>query len=48
VKVVPEAPPGGVIEVEFTIGARLRIAETVDATTVSAAIAALARCMRRR
>ena len=48
VTVAPEASPTGVIEVEFAAGARLRIAGPIDATTVSAAIAALARSERRR
>jgi transposase len=33
---------GGAIEIEFTAGARMRIAGTVDATTLKAAVAALA------
>jgi|SRR5580692_2670174 transposase len=49
VAVAPERlAAGGVIEVEFAGGARLRIAGPVDAETVSAAIAALARNERRR
>lgn len=35
------APAGGLIEIEFATGARLRISGAVDAATVSAAIAAL-------
>jgi transposase len=38
----------GVIEIEFATGARLRIAGSVDAATVSAAIGALVRGERRR
>jgi transposase len=54
VAVAPERPlswpplPSGVIEIELVSGARLRIAGLVDAGTVSAAIAALARGERRR
>lgn len=35
------APAGGLIEIEFATGARLRISGAVDAATVSAAITAL-------
>jgi len=38
----------GIIEIEFVRGARMRITGAVDATTVSAAIAALANGERRR
>ncbi len=48
VTVGPPALPGGVIEVEFATGARLRIGGPIDAATVSAAITALARSERRR
>ena len=48
VTVSPQALPGGVIEVEFATGARLRIGGPIDAATVSAAITALARSERRR
>ena len=50
--VVPESGPipcpvapassGGLIEIEFTAGARMRITGTVDAATLKAAVAALA------
>jgi transposase len=40
--------PSSVIEVEFATGARLRMAGPIDAATVSAAITALARGVRRR
>jgi transposase len=40
--------PAGVIEVEFATGTRLRIGGPIEATTVSAAITALARSERRR
>ena len=42
------AAPGGVIEIEFPAGARVRIAGQVDPAAVSAAISALARAERRR
>ena len=42
------AAPSGMIEIEFASGARLRITGSVDAATVSAAIAAAARGERRR
>jgi transposase len=48
VTVAPQAFPGGLIEVEFATGARLRIGGPIDAATVSAAITALARSERRR
>jgi transposase len=48
VTVAPPVLPGGVIEVEFATGARLRIGGPIDATTVSAAITALARSERGR
>jgi transposase len=38
----------GVIEIEFASGARLRITGAVDATTLSAAVVALAQGERRR
>lgn len=52
VRIAPEAVPAGLggagtIEIEFATGARLRITGAVDATTVTAAIAALARGRRR-
>ena len=40
--------PSGVIEIEFANGARLRITGSVDAGTISAAVAALAHGERRR
>jgi transposase len=40
--------PSGVIEIEFAIGARLRITGSVDAATLSAVVAALAQGERRR
>jgi transposase len=40
--------PSGVIEIEFANGARLRITGSVDAGTISAAVAALAAGERRR
>jgi transposase len=40
--------PSGVIEIEFASGARLRITGSVDAGTISAAVAALAQGERRR
>ena len=43
----PPAPPGA-IEVEFATGARMRITGPVDASTVRAMIAALAKARRRR
>ena len=48
VAVAAPSVPSGVIEVEFTTGARLRIGGPIDAATVSAAITALARSKRRR
>jgi transposase len=48
VTVTAPAVPAGVIEVEFATGTRLRIGGPIDATTVSAAITALARSERRR
>jgi len=48
VTVAAPALPGGMIEVEFATGARLRVSGPIDAATVSAAIAALARSERRR
>jgi transposase len=45
----PAAPEkGGVIEIEFAAGGRMRIAGPVDAPTVSALIKALAKIKRRR
>jgi hypothetical protein len=41
-------PAAGVIEIEFATGARLRIAGSLDAATVSAAIGAVVRGERRR
>jgi transposase len=38
----------GAIEIEFAAGARMRITGAVDAATLSAAVAALARRERRR
>ena len=40
--------PAGAIEVEFATGARMRITGPVDASTVRAMIAALAKTKRRR
>jgi transposase len=40
--------PSGVIEIEFANGARVRITGSVDAGTISEAVAALARGERRR
>jgi transposase len=40
--------PSGVIEIEFASGARLRISGSVDAGTISAAVASLAQGERRR
>jgi transposase len=48
VRIAAPAAPGGLIEVEFATGARLRIAGPIDATTVAAAITALGRSERRR
>ena len=48
VTVAAPAVPAGVIEVAFATGTRLRIGGPIDATTVSAAITALARSERRR
>ena len=48
VTVAPQALPGGVIEVEFATGVRLRIGGPIEAATVAAAITALARSERRR
>jgi transposase len=45
-RVLAAAP--GMIEIEFASGTRLRISGSVDAATVSAAIAAAARGERRR
>jgi transposase len=42
------APMPGAIEVEFATGARMRITGPVDASTVRAMIAALAKSKRRR
>ena len=41
------APAGGMIDIEFASGVRMRIAGAVDARTVTAAIAALANGGRR-
>src|SRR5690349_9268072 len=41
VTAAPAAMPGGLIEVEFATGARLRISGPIDAATASAAITAL-------
>jgi transposase len=38
---------GGAIEIEFAIGARMRITGAVDAATLAAAVAALADGQRR-
>jgi transposase len=55
VRIVPEAASAaalpmapGAIEIEFAAGARMRITGAVDAATLSAAVAALARRERRR
>lgn len=53
VQVAAELVPGGLaghgtIEVEFASGARMRITGAVDAATVTAAVAALARMSARR
>ena len=52
VRIAPQAPGSasgpGTIEVEFACGARLRIDGPIDAATVSAAIAALARSEQQR
>ena len=48
VTVAPPTLPGSTIEIEFATGARLRVSGPIDAATVSAAIAALARSERRR
>ena len=40
--------PGGTIEIEFATGGRMRITGSVDASTVSALIKALARGKRRQ
>ena len=42
------AEKAGVIEIEFAAGGRMRIAGSVDASTVSALIKALAKTKRRR
>ena len=44
----PQPNPLGAIEVEFATGARMRITGPVDASTVRAMIAALAKTQRRR
>lgn len=44
----PRPSPLGAIEVEFATGARMRITGPVDASTVRAMIAALAKTKRRR
>jgi transposase len=44
----PVPAPSGVIEIEFACGARLRITGSVDATTLSATVAALAQGERRQ
>jgi transposase len=44
----PQPNPLGAIEVEFATGARMRITGPVDASTVRAMIAALAKTKRRR
>jgi transposase len=43
----PGAPPLGSIEIEFAAGARLRMTGPVDASTVRAMIAVLAKAKRR-
>ena len=43
----PGAPPPGAIEIEFAAGARLRMTGPVDASTVRAMIAVLAKAKRR-
>jgi transposase len=53
VRIAAELAPGGLaghgtIEVEFASGARIRITGAVDAGTVTAAVAALARTAARR
>lgn len=48
VRVAAPAVPGGLIEIEFATGSRLRISGPIDAATVAAAITALARRERRR
>jgi transposase len=53
VRIAPEPAPmlpamPGAIEIEFATGARMRITGTVDAATLAAAVAALARRERRR
>jgi transposase len=48
VEVASPTLAGGLIEVEFASGARLRIGGPIDVATVSAAITALARSERRR
>jgi transposase len=49
VRMVPEAAPvaAGTIEIEFATGARMRISGAVDATALTAAVAALAEGRRR-
>jgi hypothetical protein len=42
------AEKAGVIEIEFAVGGRMRIAGAVDASTVSAPIKALSKGKRRR
>jgi transposase len=44
----PPATPLGLIEIEFAMGARMRITGAADSTTVSATIAALRSGERRR
>jgi transposase len=48
VAIGPPTLAGGLIEVEFASGTRLRIGGPIDVATVSAAITALSRSERRR
>jgi transposase len=44
----PSPEQAGTVEIEFASGGRMRITGSVDASTVSALIKALARTKRRR
>ena len=44
----PSPEPAGTVEIEFATGGRMRITGSVDASTVSAVLKALAKTKRRR
>ena len=44
----PSSQKAGTVEIEFATGGRMRISGSVDATTVSALVRALAKGKRRR